>query len=148
VHYYSTSALFVLMSEAYSVHCKIEVTQDIHVSYIRGKRWTEQEEEDSFTCNLNLNLRKNCQMQQIKHGFVWCWHFGTPESRLEIPETFWSVVLEKAEKDQQDISCDRVLRRGREGTNLVKRNKGRINWVVVTCVGTAFCNMLLQDREK
>jgi hypothetical protein len=31
VIYYSTSALLVLMTETYSVLCKIEVTQDIRV---------------------------------------------------------------------------------------------------------------------
>jgi len=45
-------------------------------------------------------------------------------------------VFDKAGKGQQDRSCDdKVLRRVREGTNVVKQNKGMINLLVIYGAG-------------
>jgi len=36
----------------------------------------------------------------LDHSFVRCWNLGTSESRPEIHEKFWNVVLEKDGEDR------------------------------------------------
>jgi hypothetical protein len=62
-----------------------------------------QQEEDFFTCKLDLNSReKLVQMLRLEYSILWCWKFDTLKTRSETPGKFWNVVLEKDGEDQLD----------------------------------------------
>jgi hypothetical protein len=42
----------------------------------------------------------------LEHDIVWCWNFDITESRPEIHEKFWEIVLEKDGEDQSDRLCE------------------------------------------
>ena len=46
-------------------------------------------------------------MIYLDHNNLWCWNLNTSESKSEIPEKFWNVVLEKDAEDQLDRSCEK-----------------------------------------
>ena len=88
-------------------------------------------------------------MLHLKQSYLWCLNLETLESRSEIPENIWNVVLEQDGEDQLDGSCDkwRSVTKSRGGEEFPVNNKRRkANGVVTSGVGTAFWNMLLNER--
>jgi hypothetical protein len=67
----------------------------------------------------------------LEHSILRCWNLVTSESRSEIPEKFWNVVLKMEEEDQFDQSCkkEELLHRVKEEWSTlctIKRRKA--NW--------------------
>ena len=66
-----------------------------------------EQEEGSFLQQTGLTYKgKSSKVLNLEHSFVWCWNWDTSESRLEIPEKCWNVVLEKNGEDKFDWSCE------------------------------------------
>ena len=66
-----------------------------------------QQEEETFTRNLHLNLRK-----KLAKCYIWSIALcgavmDTLESRSELSGKFWNVVLDKQGEDHLDRSCEK-----------------------------------------
>ena len=58
------------------------------------------------TCNLDSNFKEDTsEVLYLEYRVVRCWMLDTLESRSEIAQTFWNVVLEKDGEDQLNWSC-------------------------------------------
>ena len=77
----------------------------------------------------------------LEHSFVWCWNLDTSDSRLEIPEKLWNVMLGKDGKHQSGRSCEKWETYCIEWKRIeifYKQKEGRITGMVTSCVRTAF----------
>jgi len=61
-----------------------------------------------FSRKLDTKFKEETsKMIHSENIILWCWKLDTSNSRSEIPEKFWSVVLEKDGEDQLDRSCEK-----------------------------------------
>ena len=73
-----------------------QMTQDIHMKLNAKSPWKKR---GLFSpAKLNSNFEES---------YIWCWNLDTSETRKQIPEKFWNVVLEKDGEDQLDQSCEK-----------------------------------------
>jgi hypothetical protein len=76
-----------------------------------------------FHTHLDLIVWK---MLHLEYSIVWCWNLDTSESRSEISEKFWNVVLEKDGENQLDQTCEKwigVIRSQGEKEDSANRRK-------------------------
>jgi len=49
----------------------------------------------------------NTKILHVEHTSVWSWKLDTSESRSEMLEKFWIVVLDRNWEDHLDRSCEK-----------------------------------------
>ena len=84
------------------------------------------------------------EVLHLEYSFEWCWKLDTSESKSEMPGKFWNVVMEKDGTIGWEMKkCYHESKK--RGTSNIQLKEGRLNGLVISCIGTAILNTLLKE---